>query len=313
MIVTRLIKMQLCGLVFLFLLTHARTQSIGCVCTCCRSFTTGQPCPPISLPIIPINGQYCVLETCLEQCRANYFECQGNTAVDQLTSECILLNNTITTTAPVPYNCRCDCCNTGSSTCTPVYIGNTRAYSCRPGACSIACEQQYPNQCKSGSTGVTQGECTDTTTITTVATATTTTGPWLSNTCECISYQSSVCGSTTFLGVTSASLCAASSCTQACRIRYPLPSDNQTIGKCISDSAAKRSCNCQCCGTSNCIDYKVTTNEICERCGEICVEYSPCASKGQVRLLSCNHSRTLFSYVNVILIISLSIFLFSSS
>ena len=302
-----MIKMKL--IVIFLLLANIRAQPNSCSCSCCRSPAPGQSCTPVSLS--SVNVPSCTLESCLGQCRATHNQCQGNTSADYISAQCLFTaTTTTTTTIPPPYTCRCDCCSTGSITCTPFYVGNTRAYLCQTGSCSIACEQQYPTQCRADQTGVTQGTCTDFTTTTSTATTITMIGPWLGNTCKCAYYPTGFCGPDTSVGVTSASSCSSDVCTQACRNRYPSLCVTQTTGTCISDIGAKTYCGCQCCGTNGCINYRINTNESCTTCDSICRYNTPCVNTNSVTVQTCstNNGQTLFSSINTIFIIFLLIF-----
>ncbi|CAF1023163.1 unnamed protein product [Adineta steineri] len=118
------------------------------------------------------------------------------------------------------YSCRCDCCNTGSASCSTSYVGTSIAYTCASDSCSISCALQYPSQCVTNQNGQTQGQCVGLITTTTTTT-TITSGPWLGNTCSCMCCQSGSGCSPTYVGITSASQCSTTACTQACQARYP--------------------------------------------------------------------------------------------
>jgi hypothetical protein len=309
-IIDVIFKMQL--LVIFLLLISIRAQPNTCSCSCCRSPVTGQSCTPTSLASFGL--QNCLLESCLAQCRARYYECQGNSLTDYISVQCATTATTSTPIAP-QFNCRCDCCSTGSTSCLPSYVGNALAYLCQAGSCSISCQQRYPNQCKADQTGLTQGTCTDFITTTTTTTTTITVGPWLGNLCKCTCCStSSYCPSTT-VGVASASSCSSSVCTQACRNQYPsscLSSANisQSSGTCLSDIGASTNCNCECCETSRCINYKINTNEFCSTCDSICRLNSPCTNTAPVVVQSCstNNAKTILPWMNFILLISIFTF-----
>jgi hypothetical protein len=288
--------MQLFVILSLLLLTSIRAQQNQCFCTCCN----GPLCIPISLPTIDV--QNCTLESCLGQCRTSYSQCQGNGIIGHVSAECA-------STVTPQFDCRCDCCNTGSTSCSPSYVGNTRVYSCQAGACSIACIRQYPNQCRADQSGLTQGTCTDY-----ITTTTTSVGPWLGNICSCTCCQTGSC-SPTSVGVTSASYCSSSICTQSCRNQYPLSclsslNLSQTNGTCISNIGGNTFCGCRCCGTNGCIDYKINTNGGCTTCDSMCRQYTPCTNTNQVTTQTCttNNAKTSHPWIIFILMTSISTF-----
>jgi len=289
-------------LVIFLLLTSIRAQQNSCSCSCC----TGLLCNPTSLPTV--NVQSCTLQSCLAQCRATYSQCQGNNSYDYLSAQCI--SNVVP-----QFNCRCNCCNTGSASCSPSYVGDSRAYLCETGPCSISCREQYPSQCKADQTGLTQGTCTSL--ITSTATPTTTIGPWLGNTCTCTYSQTCSSCPPVYAGVTSASYCSSAACTQACRNKYPpscstVSNINQTSGTCISDTSGNTFCGCRCCSTNGCIDYKININGGCGMCDSTCRQYTPCDNTAPVTVQTCssNSAKTSIPWMIFILIITFFTFFF---
>jgi hypothetical protein len=258
-------------LVIFMLLTIVRAQQSPCSCSCC----TGLSCTSVSLPTVYV--QYCTLETCLAQCRATYSQCQVPLPYGQVSAQC-------GSNIGPQYYCRCDCCNTGSTSCSPSFVGYALVYSCQTGACSIECNRQYSSQCVVTQNGQTQGTCigliTTTSTITTI-------GPWLGNTCSCMCCQTGSYCSPTYVGTTSASQCSSTTCTQACRTRYPssCPSSTsigQTMGTCTSTTTGNTRCKCYCCGTNGCINYDINTSGDCSTCDSSCRVQAPCINTQQV-------------------------------
>jgi hypothetical protein len=289
-------------LILFLLLTSIQAQQNSCSCSCCNSLF----CNPTSLPTNYI--QNCTLVSCLAQCRATYTQCQGNYPSGYISVQC---GSNI-----VPqFNCRCDCCNTGSTSCSPSNVGYTLAFSCQPGACSIACKEQYPYQCVADQNGLTQGTCIGFISTTTAATTTTTTmGPWLGNTCSCTCYQTCSSCLPTSAGVTSASYCSPVTCTQACQNQYPLSclsasNISQTIGTCVSGNGDTR-CNCRCCSTNGCINYGISTNGGCTMCDSMCRQYIPCSTTAQVTVQTCstNNAKTPLPWMFFVLMITISTF-----
>jgi hypothetical protein len=288
-------------LVILLLLTSIQAQQNPCLCSCCNS----QSCTPITLPTVYV--QTCTLQSCIQQCRATYPQCQGNYPTGYISVQC----GSNTSNIVPQFNCQCECCNTGSALCSPSYVGNTLAYSCQIGACSIACRNQYPSQCVADQNGVTQGTCTGS--VTTIPT--TTIGPWLGNTCRCTYCQTGSSCSSTPVGVTSASYCSTAACTQACQNQYPsscscLSNNNQTSGTCISQTGGNTFCACNCCSTNGCINYRINTNGGCTMCDSICRQYTPCSNPGQVIVQSCSTNNAKISRPSIIFILIITIFTF---
>jgi hypothetical protein len=292
-------------LVIFLLLTSIRAQQNSCSCSCC----TGLSCNPTSLPTVYV--QSCTLQSCLAQCRATYSQCQGTHSYDYLAAQCI--SNVVP-----QFNCRCDCCNTGYASCSPSYVGDSRAYLCATGSCSISCREQYPYQCKADQTGQTQGTCIGFITSTaTTTTTTTTTGPWLGNTCTCTSCPTCSSCPPAYVGVTSASYCSSAACTQACQNKYPpscstVSNINQTSGTCISNTGGNTFCSCRCCSTNRCIDYRINTNGGCAMCDSTCRQYTPCDNTAPVIVQTCstNDAKTFIPWMIFILIITIFAFFF---
>ena len=287
--------------VFLFL-TTIEAQQNSCLCSCC----TGQSCNLALLPTVYV--QYCTLEICIARCRATYSQCQENHPYGQISVQCGL-----NITAP-QYNCKCDCCNTGSNLCLPSYVGNTLTYSCQPGACSIACSNQFPYQCVSNQNGQTQGTCLGSLTTTSV---TTTVAPWLGNVCSCMCCQTGSYCSPTYVGATSAYQCSSTDCTQACRNSYPssCPSYSnigRTDGICLSSTGGNIRCNCRCCGTNGCVnDYLISTSGSCGTCDSMCRQYTVCPNTNQVTYtcsVNNNNAKTFHTSMISILIMIFSTF-----
>lgn len=287
-------------LVFFLLLVCVRAQQNSCSCSCCR----GVSCNPTLLPTVYVS--YCTLEKCIEQCRSTYSQCQVSYPSGIIIAQC-------SSTSVPQFSCRCDCCNTGSASCVPTNVGNSLAYLCQTGACSISCSNQYPTVCVANQNGQTQGTCiaaiTSTTTRTTTVTATI--GPWLGNTCACTCCSTGSYCSPTYVGVTSASQCLPEACTQACRNRFPSTCSassliGQTLGTCISDYSGNTRCRCNCCGTNGCINYDVSTNGGCTLCDSTCRFRSPCINTYAVtQTCSFSNGKALPSWMISIFLISI--------
>ncbi|UJR32334.1 hypothetical protein I4U23_019797 [Adineta vaga] len=280
---------------FVYLLPAIRAQQYPCSCSCCNTYM----CTPTTQPITYVST--CTSEVCAAQCRAIYPQCQGTYPNTQVIAQC-------GTSYIQLYNCRCECCSTGSATCTPSYIGTSVAYTCQPGACSISCSRQYPSQCISNENGQTQGTCTG---LITTTSTTTTIGPWLGNTCSCMCCQTGSYCTTTNVGITSASQCSTTACTQACQIRYPsvcpsIYSLGQTSGTCTSGSnSGNTRCACRCCGSDGCLNYDIRTNEVCTTCNSLCQSQTQCRNSYQVTY-TCylNDAKRLHSKFIFILILT---------
>ena len=281
-------------LVFL-LLASVRAQQYPCSCSCCNF----QSCTPSPLPTVYVT--YCTVDTCNVQCRATYPQCQVTAPYGQISAQCGATNVQL-------YNCRCECCNTGSPTCSPLYVGNSLAYTCQPGACSISCANQYPSQCVSNQNGQTQGTCTG---FVTTTTTTTTVGPWLGNSCSCMCCQTGSFCSPTYVGTTSASFCSATSCTQACQTRYPttcpyLSTIGQTSGTCTSSTTGNTRCACRCCGTTGCLDYDIRTNEGCTTCDSMCRSQNQCSNTYQVTQTCYTNNNTKMTQPWILFILTMT-------
>lgn len=260
-------------LTIVLFVTSIRAQySNQCECSCC----IGQSCLPVIVGTV--NVQNCSAEICLAQCRCTYSQCGANPPYGQLLSRCL---NPI-----ISYTCQCACCNVGFPTCTVAPVGTAIAYACDPSSCGIACKEKYPLQCSSGLNGQVQGICAGPVLTTT---AMTTIAPWSGNVCSCFFCQSGyMCQSNVLLGITSASQCSSSDCTSACQSRYTSTSIcstlylNQISGVCLSEGNARIKCKCKCCGSYDCIDYEINTNETCGACNTRCRQVAPCASTNRV-------------------------------
>lgn len=148
---------------FALLLNIIYVESYQCSCSCCF----GQGCQATQLPNF-VDAQECTDASCLKACKDRYYQCNVTPPNGQAIGKCL---TTTTTTASStilggPYLCECRCCNTGTYMCTPSYVGNTNAFSCQVGSCSIACTQQYPNICVNNQFGQTQASCLGTITST---------------------------------------------------------------------------------------------------------------------------------------------------
>jgi hypothetical protein len=235
-----------------------------CTCSCC----VGQSCQPGMVGTVSV--QNCTAEMCLAQCRCTYPQCAANPPYGQLLAQCV---------SPVYLStCQCLCCNTGSISCMPTFVGYATAYQCQPVPCSIACYKQYPSQCVADQNGQTQGTCIGPVSTTPIMT---TIAPWLGNICSCLYCQSGyTCTSNLLLGVASASQCSPSDCTVACQNRYPLTCStlylSQISGVCLIQGSGRNRCKCNCCGGTGCIDYELNTNETCSTCNVKCQQVSPC-------------------------------------
>ncbi len=301
-------------LITLLLVTYVRTQQDLCSCSCC----VGQFCIPVLLGTF--NIQSCLTEICRSYCRNSYLQCQTDYPNGQLVAQCS------STVSPL-YNCQCDCCSIGSALCSPVFVGYSTAYTCQPGACSISCSAQYPNQCVSNQNGQTNGTCigaitttTTTTTTTTSAITTTTvsgaTTSWLGNTCSCMCCQSGpTCSPNIYVGDTSASQCLSTTCTEACQNRYPsfcplISLLGQTNGTCRIQNTGNTRCRCQCCATNGCSSYEINTNGDCISCYSMCRQNLPCGNTNNVTE-SCESNKSMQFSVTLsmfTLITSLSFF-----
>jgi hypothetical protein len=287
-------------LVVFLLLVNTQAQQQPCSCSCCY----GQSCNPAPLPTVYV--QQCTLESCLVQCRSTYPQCQVTYPYGEISAQCL---PTTTASSLSQFKCRCDCCNTGSAMCSPSYVGETLSFTCQTGACSIACNTQYPYQCPSGANGLTQGTCTG---IITTTTTTTTIGPWLGNSCSCMCCQTSSNCLPTYVGTTSASYCSSVHCTQACRIQYPslcptLLYTGQTNGTCTSGAGGNAVCKCRCCGNNNCLNYDISTNGGCSTCDSLCRTQTRCTNTNSVTF-TCQNNNAKKSFPSIILILTIIFF-----
>ncbi len=248
------------SLIILLLISYVQTQQDTCSCSCCL----GMSCSPSYVGNIIVPG--CTVDTCRVSCRDRFAQCRMDYPSGQLVPQC----SSIPTTLSPLYNCQCDCCKTGSSTCTPFFIGYSTAYVCSVGACSISCAIQYPTLCVS-QTGQTVGSCTGP--ITTTTALSTTSAYWFGNTCSCMCCQTGPnCIPVTIGDV--AIQCSSVSCTAACQNRYPqncplYANLGQTNGICRNQNTGNLRCRCQCCGINGCPYYDFNTND-CASCNTRC-------------------------------------------
>lgn len=282
--------------IILLLINYVQAQQDMCSCSCC----IGVLCTPSYFGTGHVPS--CTLETCRTYCRNSFYQCQTDYPNGRLESQC-----SPSTTAP-SFGCKCDCCKTGTTSCTPVFVGYSTAYACQPGLCSISCAGQYPNQCVADATGLTVGECTGPITTTTTTTTTTTSVYALGNTCSCTCCQSGPnCIPNIVVGNTTAVQCSSAACIAACQTQYSsqcpsLPNLGQTNGVCINQNTHR--CGCQCCGTSGCLSYELPTNIGCTSCNTLCQER--CGTTVGVTA-TCDSNRTnksiQFSFPLIIFII----------
>ncbi|CAM4780953.1 unnamed protein product [Rotaria magnacalcarata] len=149
-----------------------------CRCDCCK---TGSPFCSVSYIGNAITF-ICAVESCSIACANQYPHiCVANqvgqtqgTCMSPLTSmstsSTTTTTTTLTTTPPPPpptttvslwlgNTCSCMCCRTGSY-CSPMNVGTTLALQCSSGACTQACQNQYPALCPVFSNiGQTIGTC----------------------------------------------------------------------------------------------------------------------------------------------------------
>ena len=255
-------------------LTTIHAQSTGCICSCC----VGQSCTAITLPTVYV--QSCTLETCIAQCRTSYSQCRVSYPSGIISAQCL-------STTDAQYSCQCNCCNTGSATCSTTYVGTSIAYTCQQGACSISCNQQYPTQCVSNQNGQTQGMCTGLLTTSTTTSSTTTPMPFMGNTCSCSCCQSGANCSPMNVGSTSASQCSTTACTQACRTQFSgscpsLSYLGQSIGTCTSQNSGDTRCKCNCCSATGCFNYDIGVSGGCSACDSMCRQQATCTNAFQV-------------------------------
>ena len=248
-------------------------QQNACSCSCC----VGQFCVPT--PLATLYVQSCTSDSCRAQCQLSYSQCQVSYPSGGISAQC-------TTTSAPQYNCQCNCCNTGSTSCVPFFVGNTIAYTCQTGACSISCAQQYPNQCVSNQNGQTQGSCIGLLTTTTTTTRASSIG-WLGNSCTCKCCQSGSNCAPNLLGTTSASQCTLVACTQACQTQFgsscpSLSYLGQTTGACANTGSGNTLCSCNCCSSTGCLNYNANSNGDCSTCTSVCQQQAICSNPYQV-------------------------------
>lgn len=258
------------SLILVLLIRYVYTQQQDlCHCSCC----IGQSCIPNYVGATSVLS--CTSELCRMYCRYSYAQCQVDSSNGQIIPQC---SSNSTTINPL-YNCRCDCCQTGSPACTPNFVGYSTAYLCQSSACSISCAVQYPSQCISNQNGQTNGLCLGPiTTTTTLAPTTVSTsgGSGSSYRCSCLCCQSGPnCSPNSEVGITFAGECTSSACTTACQNQYSTacPSNYYlgcTNGVCRGLSSTTNQCGCQCCGLTGCPTYNVYTNAGCASCATLC-------------------------------------------
>ena len=289
-------------LVLLISYVQAQQQQDLCHCSCC----IGQFCNPTYVGVISTPS--CTSESCRTYCRNSYLQCRGDDTNGQIFSQC---SSNVAPSGP-SFSCQCNCCRTGSATCSPSFVGYSTAYTCQPGACSISCVSQYPNQCVSDQNGQTNGVCIGT--ITTTTTTTTTTGGSGSGyKCSCLCCSSgSNCSPNSEVGVTSASQCTPAACTAACQNQYPTacPSNSYigySRGVCSGSSSSTTRCGCQCCGLSGCPTYDVYTNADCSSCATLCSER--CGNTNPLTV-TCGSNTSIKGTASSSLLVFLSILIF---
>jgi len=272
-------------LLVLFLLTcgvvHGQNQ---CTCRCCL----GQSCSAALQGTVSVNN--CSADACLSQCRCTYPQCAGNYPYGLLLSECV---------KPL-YSCQCLCCLSTTSQCTPTFVGYASTYACDLATCGVECYKQYPTQCGTGPFTGLSASCAG---LATTASTTTTASTWLGYACSCYYCPSSFnCGTSgTFIGVASATGCSSNECTLACQNRFPTSICATTYislisGHCLTETTGRTQCKCNCCGTSACIDYELSTNTTCSTCSSKCSQFSPCTNTRQVTYTCTTSSTTRIFY-----------------
>ena len=299
-------------LIVLLYITGIRAQGSLCSCLCCS--TLG--CTPTQVGTI--NMPSCTISSCADRCRNTFLDCGPLNAQVQVSPQCS------STVAPL-YNCQCNCCRTGSTTCAPSVVGYSSAYTCQDSSCSISCATRYPTVCVADQTGQTQGSCagliSTTTTLTTSIISTTTINPvdvWLAHTCSCRCCQAGTnCAPNIEVGIASAAECSSTACTQACQNRYSAACPSLTYlgranGTCTSQGNGGARCRCRCCDQGVCKDYEPNFNGNCASCKTRCQQVAPCANRSSVTE-ACSSNQSKLScefnalYIFFLLIISLEL------
>ncbi|CAF1053037.1 unnamed protein product [Didymodactylos carnosus] len=185
-------------------------QPHSCACNCCP---TSNCYPSLVGQAYAAN---CSRAACTDACKVQYTSSCAS-YFGKIDAYC---TSSLTTTTQ-QFNCRCDCCNTGS-TCSLNAIGTSTAWSCSPQACTIACYQQYPYVCVSSSLGQTSGQCT--------GLATTTAAP-NSYRCSCKCCNNGQLCTTYQVGTTVAQECSPNSCAEQCRKQYPQICASSPLGQ----------------------------------------------------------------------------------
>ncbi|CAF4303462.1 unnamed protein product [Rotaria socialis] len=258
-------------LILSLLINSVQTQQDICSCSCC----IGVSCSPVIVGSFSVSS--CAVDTCLQLCRTSYYQCQAYIPNGQAMGQCS------SSVSPL-YQCRCDCCNTGSTSCVPSFVGYGSAYQCNTAACSISCASQYPSQCVSNQNGQVSGTCTGPITTTTTTTTVRTNIIGTGYTCSCMCCSSgSNCVANVGVGFTIASQCSSLSCTQACQNQYPtycpsIPSLGQSNGICTNQVNGNIRCQCRCCTANGCPTYEINTTGDCTSCSTLCQQQSPCGS-----------------------------------
>ncbi|UJR24191.1 hypothetical protein I4U23_027157 [Adineta vaga] len=305
-----------------FLLLAILRSTIAINCYQCKLGTDG--CGASTLNKVGLGVGY-MTDSSATYCTKFTYPSNGNSAARYYLTSGSCVAGTVTTNADIPYGqstgqclsattvtpingsfvCRCDCCNTGSATCSPVLIGYSTAFSCSSASCSVSCSSTYPLVCISNENGQTQGTCQG------LTTTTTTVSSWLGYPCSCYCCQwNSYCNPTTFVGNTSSTLCSTYTCSSACQQQYsslcPLSTSiGQTLGQCLTISNGSTRCQCTCCGSIACLDYDIYTNSDCTTCPLMCSLYTKCANTYQTTYLCYTNStyRQQFSILFLIFII----------
>ncbi len=301
------------SLILLLLISYVQAQQDMCLCSCC----IGQSCNPTYVGASSLSS--CTYQSCYTSCRNLYTQCQLDYPNGQVVPQCV---STATTLSP-SFNCRCDCCRTGSPTCSTIFVGYSTSYTCQPGSCSISCTTQYPTQCVSDQSGQTSGTCIGmiTTTTTSTTTISTTSRSSSGNTCSCLCCQSGPsCSPNIEVGIaTGVAQCSSAACTTACQNQYPAscPSISylgNTTGVCAGPTSGNTRCRCQCCGINGCPTYDVNTNSDCTSCPSLCQQrcgYTnpttfTCASNRSIK--STPSSLLLFIFLSLVISPLYSIF-----
>jgi hypothetical protein len=290
---------EYCFILIIILTTSIQSQQYPCSCSCC----IGVNCQPVPFP--NINAFYCSSDSCLQACSSQYYQCQRTPPNGQAIAQCLTL-------ATGPYSCQCNCCNSGSASCTPAFVGSTTAYSCDSSSCSIACATQYAGVCISNQYGQTQSTCSG---LTTTSTATTVSTSSLGNACSCYCCRTGPnCLPISNVGNTSSLQCSTLACTQACQVGYPTlcPASlivGQTKGLCSNPASGNTRCQCNCCGGNGCFNYNLYTNAGCSSCSILCQQQTQCINSNPGTYTCSSNSTALSQFPSF----NWNLFLFLSS